>query len=173
MELPQYKKDLMSKQIHNGLLAPQVKSDRFEIESFTPDNLPTELTDIEKIIDHRKTSDTIENKHIIDSMLKCNYFNISNGLSGVSYRFKTNRHHFQYDKDMGIIIAIRVIDKYSNNNPPKYFIIRSVYHNKRNYISQFELSELYLCRDCEVYCWSKNRIIIPDFILSEFIKRIV
>ena len=74
------------------------------------------------------------------------------------------RHHFIYSDDMGLDQVIEYKDKWKGTeHPSKYYIKR---YTKHNGIACRELSELYKCRDCNVYCWSSNRIIYPHFIFD-------
>ena len=67
------------------------------------------------------------------------------------------RHHYHHNElvEDKLISCVEVNDKW-NDNPSKYFIIRA--YRNRNDEGMIEISELYWCRDCEVYCWSHNRI---------------
>ena len=67
------------------------------------------------------------------------------------------RHHYHHNElvEDKLISCVEVNDKW-NDKPSKYFIIRA--YRNRNDEGMVEISELYWCRDCEVYCWSNNRI---------------
>ena len=69
-------------------------------------------------------------------------------------RIRHHYHHNQFVQDK-IIACVEVNDKW-NDNPSKYFIIREYRNRKKEYM--VNISELYWCRNCEMYCWSNNRI---------------
>jgi len=71
---------------------------------------------------------------------------------------KNNRHHFLYSKNMGISVAVEIIDSWKIDFPSKYFIQRTFISNNK---SITEIAELYRCRDCEEYCWTNNGVIYP------------
>ena len=77
------------------------------------------------------------------------------------------RHHFHYDIKMGIktVVEVRPNPKWSDL-PSKYFILRKFKSSDENCLT--EISELYYCRDCEVYCWSNNRIVMDDSLFNHF-----
>ena len=124
--------------------------------------IPSELVGIE----HQIKSLNRWDKERVDG---CGYY-LKSSLSKGSLR-----HHFYYDKKMGVkmIIEIQPIRKWSSN-PSKYFIFRKYRGSKEinrsdtNNGYKVELSELYFCRNCEVYCWSHNRIVMDENVLWNF-----
>ena len=90
-----------------------------------------------------------ENKHKIQK--ECELFR----ASVISRNLR--RHHYHHNElvEDKLISCVEVNDKW-NDNPSKYFIIRA--YRNRNDEGMIEISELYWCRDCEVYCWENNRI---------------
>ena len=105
--------------------------------------IPSELINVKSIVEN---ADTIQKTYIN----RCKKYHRSQ-LS------KNMRHHFIYDEKMGIKQVIEFENKWINN-PSKYFVIRDFIYKGERVI---EHSELYCCRDCEVYCWSNNRHIQP------------
>ena len=89
------------------------------------------------------------NKHKIKK--KCVFFR----ASVISRNLR--RHHYHHNElvEDKLISCVEVNDKW-NDKPSKYFIIRA--YRNRNDEGMIEISELYWCRDCEMYCWSNNRI---------------
>ena len=67
------------------------------------------------------------------------------------------RHHYHHNELLQdrIISCVEEYDKW-NDNPSKYFIIREYRNRKKEHM--VNISELYWCRNCEMYCWSNNRI---------------
>ena len=67
------------------------------------------------------------------------------------------RHHYHHNELLQdrIISCVEEYDKW-NDNPSKYFIIREYRNRKKEHM--VNISELYWCRNCEIYCWTNNRI---------------
>ena len=67
------------------------------------------------------------------------------------------RHHYHHNElfQDKIISCVEEYDKW-NDNPSKYFIIREYRNRKKEHM--VNISELYWCRNCEIYCWTNNRI---------------
>ena len=67
------------------------------------------------------------------------------------------RHHYHHNELLQdkILSCVEEYDKW-NDNPSKYFIIREYRNRKKEHM--VNISELYWCRNCEIYCWSNNRI---------------
>ena len=78
------------------------------------------------------------------------------------------RHHFHYDIKMGIktVVEVQHNPKWSWK-PSKYFILRTF--NSKDGCCLTEISELYYCLDCEVYCWSNNRILMKDSVSNHIL----
>lgn len=110
--------------------------------------IPSELKNVKSIVEN---ADVLQSEYIE----RCSRYQ----KSKISKSF---RHHFNYDRKMGIKHIVEFKNLW-NGNPSKYFVTRDfMYQNERC----VEFTELYQCRDCEVYCWSNNRHIQPQSVWS-------
>jgi hypothetical protein len=119
--------------------------------------LPTELKDISNKI---KSSDKLH-KQMIDN---CK-INKKSKLS------KPHRHHFIFDETMGLDCVVEKLDTWRKDYPSKYFVKRTFKDKNGKGKMMVELTELFMCRDCEVFSWSDNRILIDYDIFSLFNSR--
>lgn len=115
--------------------------------------IPEILLNVKSIVDN---ADVLQSEYI----QRCKRFQKSKISSGF-------RHHFNYDEKMGIKHIVEFKNNW-NGNPSKYFIIRDFMYKDERCI---EFTELYQCRDCEVYCWSNNRHIQPQFVWSTILQQ--
>jgi len=122
------------------------------------------LNDINKkrfeIIKHSETPSDLKLTKDVEEFLRENKHKMKNECklfraSVISRNLK--RHHYHHNElvEDKLISCVEANDKW-NDKPSKYFIIRA--YRNRNDEAMVEISELYWCRDCEVYCWSNNRI---------------
>ena len=120
----------------------EINKKRFEIINHSETPLDLKLTKDDKEFIR-------ENKHKMKN--ECELFR----TSVISRNLK--RHHYHHNELVQdkIISCVEKYDKW-NDNPSKYFIIREYRNRKKEYM--IEHSELYWCRNCEMYCWSNNRI---------------
>ena len=122
------------------------------------------LNDINKrrfeIIKHSETPSDLKLTKDDKEFLRENKHKMKNACQAFSAsvisrnRIKHHYHHNELVQDK-IISCVEKYDKW-NDNPSKYFIIREYRNRKKEYM--VNISELYWCRNCEIYCWSNNRI---------------
>mgnify|MGYP001354889841 CR=1 FL=1 len=122
-----------------------MNTDKYHYEYYT--EIPSELRDVKSIV---ANADELQLEYIS----RCK----RNEKAQLSDSF---RHHFIYENNL--VGTIQQIIKFNNrwsDNPPKYFIKRYFRPSKSDII-YYETSMLYKCRDCDVYCWSDNRVVVP------------
>ena len=124
--------------------------------------LPLELRTIKSVVNSQEHIDKT-----CGGLKKCDR-NIGGGNGKL--RRNGQRHHFYYDEKMNILRCVEYINAWDEEMPSKYFITRSYIPGQHLNLpnpQQYKLveeSELYYCRDCMVYCWTKNSIIRPYFV---------